>query len=173
MTLLESRSYRRLSDTRGSTRLSWTLITRRGIRIAFQGTFIKLLCFSAVTTAAVVIITIYLIEQLVAAAGGESVVVAASRFLPLTLVGSSPASLDSLREPILRTLFATTMPHQLTWIAIMGFRLVPVLMSRDLEVRAHAIYFSRPVFPATYWLGKVLIPTLYFMIPTMLANWSA
>lgn len=79
-------------------------------------------------------------------------------------------NLKEFREVLWRSTFLLLMKAQLIWVLIVVARVGAGLISKDLKSRALPIYFSKPITPTTYLLGKWLVIVLFVGVVTVVPN---
>jgi len=90
-------------------------------------------------------------------------------FLGIDL-GAVVGELSDYRTVFWRTSFMTLFKVQALWVLLIVARVGPGLISNDVKARALPIYFSKPVTPLTYLLGKWLIVAAFIGMVSLLPN---
>lgn len=163
--------YQRWSGRLSSSRWTWLAIAATGIRHAFAHAKTRTLVTSAVMLVLAAGLIFFLIAQLEQLVGSEE----APGILNFTktLLGvdlSEVANLADYRTLVWRTAFIFMLRIELFWVLIMVARVGPGLIADDLKARALPIYFSKPLAPYTYLLGKWLVVATFIGLVLTVPN---
>lgn len=166
--------YRRWSGSRLPPFDRWKAIVSTGVRLAWQGKYLKRLLIVAWIPVLYVGALLVAIEWVILQNGAAAV----AGILPAVVDG--PAEITRLttlavsepgmfREELWRRLiliyFRTPQP---ILMALMVGLIAPPLISKDLRSRAWLIYFSRPVSRIEYLLGKCAVVAVFLLAITAL-----
>ena len=113
---------------------------------------------------------ISLLETLIGQEGAQDAFNIIKAMLGIDLSG---LKVHEFRDALWRSSFLLMIKAQMVWVLIVVARVGAGLISKDLKARALPIYFSKPLTPLTYLLGKwgviASFIALIMLIPNMLA----
>lgn len=163
--------YQRWSGRLSSRRWTWLAIAVSGIRHAFAHAKTRTLVTSAVMLVIAAGIIFFLVAQLEQLVGREE----APGILNFTktLLGvdlSEVTNLADYRTLVWRTAFIFMLRIEVFWVLIIVARVGPGLIADDLKARALPIYFSKPLAPLTYILGKWLVVATFIGLVLTVPN---
>jgi ABC-type transport system involved in multi-copper enzyme maturation permease subunit len=165
--------YQRWSARGGPSALTsgWFNIATTGFRLEHKRPHTQKLLWANIGFVIGPSVILYLLSLLEVMAGtpqARGIYEFLSTFIRVDLSGV--ARLGEYRELLWRTLFMVMIRLELFWIMIVISRIGPGLIANDLKARALPIYFSRPVTPLTYLLGKWLVIASFIGLATLIPN---
>jgi ABC-type transport system involved in multi-copper enzyme maturation permease subunit len=89
-------------------------------------------------------------------------------FLKIDISGIT--RLAEFRDVLWRSTFLMVTKIQMFWVLIVVARVGAGLIANDLKARALPIYFSKPVTPATYLLGKWTVVASFVAVVVLVPN---
>ncbi len=169
------REYRRWEGELGDHRLSWFAILQNGLRLGMKQKHATLVLWAGIPAALLAGLIFYLL--VVVGRGGEGAG-EAGRFLGgllqvLALHGAGVPRLAEMTVPAWHLVFLRLVNYQLLLVVVVHAKFSADLISGDLRTRALPIYFSKPITPATYLLGKWMVAfvlaSAVILVPNLLA----
>ena len=158
-------------DQRGAATGGWVNIAVAGLRLEYKRPATqKLLWMSLafVGGTCVLLYVLLLAEQVAGMPEARGYTELLGTLLGVDL--SSVTRLAELREVLWRAIFVLMTKGQLFWVMVIAARVGPGLICRDIKAQALPIYFSKPITPLTYLLGKWLIVAGLIAAVTLLPN---
>lgn len=164
--------YTRWSGQLRPGRWTWLSITMQGVRLGFKPWMTRTLVSSAVMLVVSLCSIFYLlafIEEKMGTPDAQGWFDFVRVFLRIDLELIA-GELGDYRTVFWRTAFMVLVKVQALWVLLIVARVGPGLISNDLKARALPIYFSKPVTPLTYVLGKWLIVAAFIGMVSLLPN---
>lgn len=151
--------------TRNSLR--WTVIAETGVRLAWKSQWLRRMLFFAWLPAAVFGVLFFLYEQMTQ----REQLTPARRGIQVALQRSLEQSTEQwgLKENDRHDTWALLLfwffryPQGLIMTLLVGM-VTPALISQDMRSRAFLLYFSRPISPLEYILGKATVVWLFLSL---------
>ena len=153
-------------------RWTWLSITMQGLRQGFKPWMTRALVSSAILLVASLCSIFYLLsflEEQIESPQGQGWFEVVRGFLGINL-REFVGDLSDYRTVFWRTAFMVLFKLQALWVLLIVARVGPGLISNDVKARALPIYFSKPVTPLTYLLGKWLIVASFIGVVSLLPN---
>jgi hypothetical protein len=174
---IRRRGYHRWGGRLRSAAWGWRAILANGIRLCMKQKHASMFAWSGVPLAIAVAVLLYFVAQ-----AAEAASELAERGLPqqfnlvLAFIGvdarnlANTAALGELVVPIWTLLFDRLCVIQGVLILIIHAKFSSDLIASDLRTNALPIYFSKPVTPATYLIGKWLVAVAFALTVTLVPN---
>ncbi len=163
--------YRRWDGRAGSPRFRWAVIAGAGIRMVWRSHWLRrMLLFSWLPTAYLAF-GLFVYEQALKRPTGQPALVAALRNLPNSdvainaLIADPAGSHHAVWSLMMLSFFRYS---QGTLMVLLVGLIAPSLIARDFRSRAFLLYFSRPLSPLEYILGKAMVLWCYLAAITVL-----
>ncbi|MCB9867601.1 MAG: hypothetical protein H6816_13330, partial [Phycisphaerales bacterium] len=161
----------RLAWLRGFGSGTWFAIVRAGVKRANKDAQLRFLLWFGLSFVAGTTGLFYALATLEILAGSpqaRGLYDMARGLLGVDLSGVQ--RVGEFRELLWRTVYLLTLKVQLFWVMTTVSRVGPQLIAQDIRTRALPIYFSKPVTPRTYLLGKWLILAVVVGLVTFVPN---
>ncbi len=168
---IDARHYRRWPGQLRASRWTWLAIVRQGVRLQLREHRKRNLLLLSLGFTVMIAITLYILTALETLAGtkeAESMIGFIQAFLRVDLSGIT--RITELREVLWRTLFLVISKGQLAWVLVVVSMIGPGLIANDIRSRALPIYFSKPVTPSTYLLGKWIVIAIFVGAATFIPS---
>lgn len=163
--------YREWSGQRTSNWMRWWIIATTGVRLVWRGTWLRRTMIATWAPALVLAVFFFVYEQSILHPGprqGIAEILRNSGTMP-HLVDQFRSDPASVRHEVWAALLFTFFRYpQAVVMAIIIGMIAPRLISYDLRSRAFLLYFSRPLSPWEYILGKSMIVWAYLGMVTMI-----
>jgi len=172
--------YRKWNGKKSSILYLWTIIARSGVQVVYRNIWVRRMLLVTWLPALYFGAGIFFFEQAVnnAEENGTSPQFAFSvvnTMLP-PIMDRGPLqeaieaeTFDDSRQLIWGWLLASLMRYpQAFWVVLLVGLISPPLISRDVRTRAFLLYFSKPIKPADYILGKMMILCAFLAMISML-----
>lgn len=161
----------RLTWLRGFGTGTWFAIVRAGLKRANKDAQLRFLLWFALSFVAGSTGLFYALSMLEVLAGTPQAMGLYDMVRALLGIDlSGVARIGDYRELLWRMVYILTLKAQLFWVMTTVARIGPPLIAEDIRTRALPIYFSKPVTPRTYLLGKWLILAVVIGLVTLLPN---
>ena len=163
--------YQRWQGTLGKSHWTWPAIVVSGINLSLRHAKTRVLVLTSgmpVLTAVGVFYVTSLLESVVGTEQARGLYDFVNALLHIDIRGIS--QLAAFRDVLWRTTFLMMARLQLIWVLIVVARVGPGLIANDLKARALPIYFSKPVTPATYLLGKWAVVASFVALVTLVPS---
>ncbi len=163
--------YRSWSGPLGSWRSRWTVIAGMGIRMIWRSHWVRRMLLLAWLPAASMGLAFFLYEQALKHPDTTAVLLMLLKWLPhsgpaLQMWASAPLeSRHAVWSLFLITFFRY--PQGTLMVLVVGI-IAPPLVARDFRSRAFLLFFSRPLTPLEYILGKSVVLWCYLAAITTL-----
>lgn len=170
-TTIQGYQYRRWDRSLRSSKRVWPAIVANELQLAMRHAKTRTLLITAGILVLGTCAMFYVISHLETIIGQEN---AKEMFdflkvmLGIDLRGLQDVAL--FREVLWRATFLLQIKAQLFWVLIVVARIGAGLISKDLKSRALPIYFSKPITPTTYLLGKLSAVALFVALVTVVPN---
>ncbi|HUW82131.1 MAG TPA: hypothetical protein VMZ31_04950 [Phycisphaerae bacterium] len=170
-TMNGSHRYERWSGRLGGRRWVWPAIVRVGVRLASKRASTRLILLAS-TGFVVASCAIFYILSILEALGNRpefnELYGVVQVLLGVDLRGL--ARMGEHREALWRMVFMIMLKGQLACAMVVIAQVGPGLIANDLRSRALPIYFSKPITPLTYLLGKWAVVAAFIGTVTLLPN---
>jgi ABC-2 type transport system permease protein len=171
------RGYHRWGGRLRSALWAWRAILGNGIRLCMKQKKASMFAWSGVPLALSVAVLLYFVAQAAEAASQFAKQGLPQQFsLVLAFIGvdarglANEGALGELVVPIWTLVFDRLCVIQGVLILVIHAKFSSDLISSDLRTNALPIYFSKPVTPATYLLGKWMVAMSFALLVTLLPN---
>ncbi len=163
--------YRRGQPPEGHTWLRWLVIAQAGIRLCWKSSWLRRMLFFAWMPTAVFGFGFFVYEQSFKSAEMRLAVARALQQLPEEISPYQDWQTDPnvARHQVwaLLLMFFFRYPQGMLMVMLVGL-IAPPLISQDFRSRAFLLYFSRPITPVDYVLGKAAVVAAYLAAITLL-----
>ncbi len=153
---------------------TWPAIVANGISLSLKHakTRVLILTSGTVVLAAVgIFYAISILESLVGTEEAKGLYDFLNVILHIDITGIT--RLAEFRDILWRSTFLVAIRMQMIWVMLIVARIGAGVIANDLKARALPIYFSKPITPTTYLLGKWMIVaffvSLVMLIPDIIA----
>ncbi len=166
--------YQRWLGTLGKTHWTWPAIVVSGINLSFRHSKTRILLLTSgipVLTAVGVFYVTSLLESVVGTDQARGLYDFVNGLLHIDIRGIS--QLAEFRDMLWRITFLMMSKLQMLWVLIVVARVGASVIANDLKARALPIYFSKPVTPATYLLGKWAVVASFVALVTLVPSLAA
>lgn len=163
--------YRRWSRAAGVGGDTWFAIVRAGVKLANKDAQLRFLIWFAlsfVVGTAALFYALAMLEVLAGTPQAQGLYDLARTLLGVDL--SSVGRIGDYRELLWRAVYLVTLKAQLFWVMTTVSRVAPRLIADDVRLRALPIYFSKPITPVTYLLGKWMVVAYFIALVTLAPN---
>lgn len=170
-TVIQGYHYRRWDRSLRSSKWVWPAIVGNETRLAMRHAKTRTLLMTAgflVVGSCAMFYVIALLETLIEQEGAKEVFGFLRAMLGIDLRGLQ--DVGQFREVLWRATFLLVIKAQLIWVLIVVARIGAGLISKDLKSRALPIYFSKPITPTSYLLGKLTVIGLFVALVTVIPN---
>ena len=169
-----SSRYKRWEGELASGRWSWWTIVLLGVRRPLKSKFVHFLLTSGVglvVGSASLFYILSIVEKLVGTQDARFYYDIIKSFVGVDV--SSVQQLGRLREPLWQAVFFLMIRIQMVVVLFTVAFVAPALISKDLKTKALPIYFSKPITPITYLLGKWCIVAAFIAGVMLIPNLAA
>jgi len=166
-----SHRYERWPGRLGGRRWVWPAIVRVGVRLASKGASTRLILLMGtafVVASCVIFYILSILEALGSRPEFRELYGIVQVLLGVDLRGL--ARLGEHREALWRMVFMMMLKGQLACAMIVIAQVGPGLIANDLRSRALPIYFSKPLMPLSYLLGKWAVVAAFIGTVTLVPN---
>lgn len=166
--------YQRWKGTLGKSHWTWPAIVVNGITLSLRHSKTRILLLTSgipALTAVAVFYVISLAESVVGTEQARGLYDFLNALLHIDIRGVS--QLAEFRDLLWRSTFLMMAKLQMLWVLIVVARVGAGVIANDLKARALPIYFSKPVTPATYLLGKWAGVASFVALVTLVPSLSA
>ncbi|MBI1825780.1 MAG: ABC transporter permease subunit [Planctomycetes bacterium] len=166
--------YQRWQGALGKSHWTWPAIVRNGITLALKHNKTRIVLLTGgipAVTAVGVLYVLSLLESLVGTDEAKGMYDLLSAMLRINIHGVT--RLVEFRDVLWRSTFLMMTGMQMFWVLIIVARVGTPLIANDLKHRALPIYFSKPVTPATYLLGKWAVAASFVALITLVPSFAA
>jgi ABC-type transport system involved in multi-copper enzyme maturation permease subunit len=163
--------YQRWSGRLRRGRSTWLAIVTAGIRAAFKMSRMPILLMSSfgfVIGSCAIFYVLTLLESVAGTPEARGLFDFVKTFLGVDL--SNAQRIKEFREVLWRATFLLMIKGQFVWVMIIVARVGPGLIANDLKTRAMPIYFSKPITPLTYLVGKWMIVAVFIALVSLAPN---
>lgn len=163
--------YQRWQGAPGKSHWTWPAIVVNGVTSALKHAKTRTLLLTSgmpVLTAVGVFYVISLLESVVGTDQAKGLYDFLGAFLKIDISGAT--RLAEFRDVLWRSTFLMVTKIQMFWVLFVVARVGAGLIANDLKARALPIYFSKPVTPATYLLGKWTVVASFMAIVMLIPN---
>lgn len=161
--------YRGWQGSKSSLGTRWWIIAKTGVRLAFRSTWLSRTLILSWVPAFIVGIAFFAYEQSINDPQARSVVQAwivgaqADPELAMQVMVDPEAARHDVWAAVILLFFRY--PQAVVMLAVVAL-VAPRLISSDLRNRGYLLYFSRPLKPAGYILGKALVVCVFMGLIT-------
>jgi len=169
--VIATQHYQRWPGRGQRTRASWTAIVHTGLRLANQDAQARTMLYMSlafVVGNCALLYTISMVETLAGQPQAKGMYNAIQTMLGVDL--SAASRIGELREVLWRCVFLFIIKFQLFWVMTTVARVGPGQIADDLKARALPIYFSKPITPVVYLLGKWLVVATFVGLVVLVPN---
>ncbi len=166
--------YQRWQGALGKAHWTWPAIVVNGVTLSLKHAKTRTMLLTSgvpVLTAAGVFYVISLLESVVGTEQAKGLYDFLGVFLKIDISGIT--RLAEFCDVLWRSTFLMVTKFQMFWVLIVVARVGAGLIANDLKARALPIYFSKPVTPPTYLLGKWTVVASFvamvMLIPSLIA----
>ncbi|MDO8632748.1 MAG: hypothetical protein Q7R41_19880, partial [Phycisphaerales bacterium] len=163
--------YQRWQGTLGKAHWTWPAIVVNGVTSALKHAKTRTMLLTSglpVLAAVGVFYVISLLESVVGTDQAKGLYDFLGVFLRIDISGVT--RLAEFRDVLWRSTFLMITKLQMFWVLIVVARVGAGLIANDLKARALPIYFSKPVTPATYLLGKWTVVASFVAVVVLAPN---
>lgn len=163
--------YRRWAEEPGGPWLRWAVIAGAGMRLVWKNYWLRRMMFFAWLPAALLGVALFAYEQALERPEMRRAVPIMLGWLPQSEVAMWAYRNDAAnaRHEVWSLLLLTFFryPQGVLMVLLIGM-IAPTLISQDFRSRAFLLYFSRPITPWEYILGKAVVIWAYLAAVTTL-----
>lgn len=168
---VHSAHYKRRQQKLRAVRWPWPAMVVRGVQLTLsnpRNLMLLLPCAGFVIAAGTIFYLLSLLDVLVGTRQAQGISEFVKAFLHVDL--SQVARIGEFRLPLWQSVFIFMFRLQLFYLLIVIGQLGSGLIANDLKTKALPIYFSRPITPLTYLLGKWLTIAVFIAVVMLLPN---
>ncbi len=168
---VHSTHYHRHMGRLRSARGTWLAIVVHGVQLALKdmrNVLLVMLGLGLVIAAGAIFYTLSLLEELIGTQEAHGIYRFMQVFLRIDL--RDITQISDYRLPIWQSVFMLMIKVQLFYLLIVIGQLGAGLVSADLKTNALPIYFSRPITPLSYLLGKWLTIGVFIALAMLVPN---
>ncbi len=166
--------YQRWQGTLGKTHWTWPAIVASGINLSLRNSRTRTLLLTSGMPMLMAVGVFYvtsLLESVVGTDQARGMYDFVNSLLHIDIRGIS--QLAEFRDVLWRSTFLMMAKIQMFWVLFVVARIGAGVIANDLKARALPIYFSKPVTPATYLLGKWAVVASFVAVITLVPSLAA